>query len=90
MSQSVGVRTRKRPRYRGWEYVWTGIKKGRINDWRKTFRKKNKQKKIVGEAQVHFGLSAEEEEKEIGTQADKGIDEGSKKAWQIINKSTDE
>jgi hypothetical protein len=42
MSQSVGVRTRKRPRYRGWEYVWTGIKKGRINDWRKTFRKKNK------------------------------------------------
>jgi hypothetical protein len=42
ISQPAGVRTRERPRYRWWEYVWTGINKGRIKDWRKTSRNRNK------------------------------------------------
>jgi hypothetical protein len=35
ISQTAGVRTREIPRYK---YVWTGTKKGRIKDWRKTSR----------------------------------------------------
>jgi hypothetical protein len=42
ISQTAGIRARERPRYRRWEYVWTGIKKGRIKDWRKTSRNINK------------------------------------------------
>jgi hypothetical protein len=42
ISQSAGVRARERPRYRGWKYVWTGIKKGRIKNWRKISQKINK------------------------------------------------
>jgi hypothetical protein len=54
-SQLEGVRTRRRPRSRWWECVWTDTKKGRITNGRETCSNKKEWKKAIEEVKDQLG-----------------------------------
>jgi len=55
-SLTGGVRRRRRPRSRWWEFVWTDIKTGRSTNWREICRNSEEWKNVAEDAEVHLGF----------------------------------
>ena len=65
-SQPEDVGTKGTPTSRWWESVWSDMKKGRITNWRQTYRNKNERKKAFEQVKDHLGLQTNYEEKILG------------------------
>jgi len=65
-SQPEGVGTKEMPTSIWRKCVWSDTKKGRIANWRQTYRNKNEWKTAIEEVKGHLGLQSKLRTEDIG------------------------